>query len=163
MTQTHIHLLANHLPIIGSLLGIVVLIYGIFTKSSHTRIASFLLFIISSTGAVIAYFSGEGAEEKVEGIADVSKKMIEQHEEFALFALLSLILLGIMAIASWIMTKINPLIGNKLTMITLIVAIISFALIARTGYMGGQIRHSELRTNISIHENSGEDDDAIEK
>lgn len=162
MTQSHIHLLTNHLPIIGSLLGIIVLIYGIAIKSVHTRNASFLIFIISSIGAVITYLTGEGAEEKVEGIADVSKKMIHQHEDFALFALISLIVLGLSAMVAWIISKKNPVVGNKFALLTLFIGIISFALIARTGYLGGLIRHSELRQNISIHENTGDDEDAID-
>ncbi|MFZ9661945.1 MAG: hypothetical protein ACO29O_08710, partial [Chitinophagaceae bacterium] len=149
MTQTHIHLLTNHLPIIGSFLGTLVLLYGIVIKSSHTRIASFLIFIVSTIGAVITYLTGEGAEEKVEGIADVSKKMIQQHESFALISLVSLIVLGLTAIIAWILTKKNPIIGNKVALITLFIAILSFALVARTGYLGGQIRHSELRSTIS--------------
>lgn len=161
MTQSHIHLLTNHLPIVGSLLGIIVLVYGIAIKSIHTRNASYMIFIISSIGAVVTYLTGEGAEEKVEGIADVSEKMIHQHEDFALYALISLIILGICAAIAWIVSKKNAITGNKLAILTLFFGIVSFALIARTGYLGGLIRHSELRQNISIHENTGDDEDAI--
>ena len=39
MSAVHLHLLINHLPIFGSLLGILVLVYGIWVKSEHTKIA----------------------------------------------------------------------------------------------------------------------------
>ncbi|MFC6876886.1 hypothetical protein ACFQZF_10260 [Flavobacterium myungsuense] len=61
MDQTHIQLLIAHFPIFGSILGGLVLPFGIWTKSNQTKIAAYNLFIISSIGAGIAYFTGEGA------------------------------------------------------------------------------------------------------
>ena len=65
MSQAHIHLIITHLPIFGALLGTLVLIHGIWSKSIQTKIAAFNLFIISAIGAGIAYATGEGAEEAV--------------------------------------------------------------------------------------------------
>ena len=85
MDQTHLHLLITHLPIFGSILGALVLVHGLWTKSNQTKIAAFNLFIISSIGAGIAYLTGEGAEESVENLPGVVEATIKQHEEFALF------------------------------------------------------------------------------
>ncbi len=98
MNQTHIHLIITHLPIFGSLLGGIVLVHGLLTKTKQTLIAAYILLIISSLGAGIAYLTGEGAEEGVEKIPGIVKSMIGQHEEVALIALISLILLGISSI-----------------------------------------------------------------
>jgi hypothetical protein len=38
------------------------------------------------------------------------------------------------------------IIVNNLFIITFVLTLISFALMARTGYLGGQIRHTELST-----------------
>uniref|UniRef100_UPI0040490F08 hypothetical protein n=1 Tax=Flavobacterium sp. TaxID=239 RepID=UPI0040490F08 len=57
MNQTHIHLLITHLPIFGSILGGVVLAFGLSSKSDDTKIAAYILFIISS---VITHKSGSG-------------------------------------------------------------------------------------------------------
>ena len=79
MNQTHVHLLITHLPIYGSILGFIILAYGLWTKSNQTKIAAYIVFIISSIGAGIAYLTGEAAEETVEDIQGVAKKMIEEH------------------------------------------------------------------------------------
>jgi hypothetical protein len=42
---------------------------------------------------------------------------------------------------------------------TLFVAIISFGLVARTGYLGGQIRHTEIGTTSTAPVGSEKDDD----
>ena len=94
MSQVHLHLLITHLPIFGSILGAFVLGYGIWSKSIHTKMAAYFLFVISAIGTGIAYLTGEGAEEAVENIQGVSENIIGQHEDFAMYALVSLIILG---------------------------------------------------------------------
>ena len=162
MNQTHIHLLITHLPIFGSILGGLVLFCGLWTKSSETKIAAYLLFILSAMGAGIAYLTGEAAEETVENIQGVVEATIKTHEEFALFALISLVILGVASILGLILTiKKSPL--TRITaFVILFIALISFGLVARTGYLGGQIRHTELSAaqnqNSVQNENEGDKD-----
>lgn len=144
MDQAHIHLLITHLPIFGSILGAFVLIHALWTKSNQTTIAAYNVFIISAIGAGIAYLTGEGAEEAVENIQGVAESTIEAHEEFALFALIALIVLGVGSIIGLFLTiKKSPL-TRTVAFILLFVSLISFGLVARTGYLGGQIRHTEV-------------------
>jgi hypothetical protein len=95
MNQAHIHLLITHLPIFGSMFGGLVLAHGLWSKSNDTIIASYNVFIISSIGAGIAYFTGEAAEEIVEQFQGVVEATIKTHEEFAQYAFISLIILGV--------------------------------------------------------------------
>ncbi len=164
MSQAHIHLIVTHLPIFGSLLGTFVLLFGMFTKSIQTKIASFILFIISAIGAGIAYLTGEGAEEAVENIQGISENIIEQHEDFAMYALVSLIILGVSSLLAIIVAAKNNILSKSTTMATLLIAIVSFALVARTGYLGGQIRHTEIASSKGTtqtigNENGGNEED----
>ena len=147
MNQTHIHLLVTHLPIVGSILGGLVLAHGLWTKSHQTIIAAYNVLILSSIGAVTAYATGESAAETVEHITGVIETNIEQHEEFALFALISLIALGLASILGLFITLTKSTHIRTTAMVVLFISIISFALVARTGYLGGKIRHSELGAN----------------
>lgn len=162
MNQTHIHLLITHLPIFGSILGAFVLAYGLWTKSHPTKNAAYLLFIITAIGAGIAYLTGEAAEETVENIPGILKATIEQHEEFALFALISLSILGASSIFALYMTLIKSTMTKSIAQIVLIISIISFGLVARTGYLGGQIRHVEISSaanqNTQAAEVEGDED-----
>lgn len=159
MDQVHIHLLITHLPIFGSILGGLVLAHGIWSKSDQTKIAAYNVLIISTVGAAIAYLTGEGAEEAVENIQGVAKSMIEQHEEFALFALVGLIVVGVVSIIGLYFTIKKSSLAKTIAILTLVVAIISFGLVARTGYLGGQIRHTEIGTASPAQGNSEEDSD----
>ena len=149
MSQTHIHLIITHLPIFGPILGTFVLLHGIWTKSNQVKSAAYNLFVISSIGAIIAYVTGEEAEESVENIQGIAREALEQHEDFAVIGLASLIILGIIALVSLLLTYKKLVVANKAAYITLFVSIVSFALIARTGYLGGQIRHTEINATVS--------------
>lgn len=144
MDQTHIHLLITHLPIFGSLLGTLVLGYGMLKKSDTTQMASYYLLLISAVGAVIAYFTGEAAEETVENIQGVSENVIELHEDFAMYALVALIIVGIFSLVGIYFNKTKSTFAKPVATITLFLTLISFGLVARTGYLGGQIRHTEI-------------------
>jgi uncharacterized membrane protein len=160
MNQTHIHLLINHLPIIGSVLGALVLIHGMGVKSNQTMIAAYYIFVLCALGAAIAYLTGEAAEESIENIQGIVKSTIEPHEEFALYALVSLIVLGLASIAGLYFTwKDSPHTKNT-SYVILFISIVSFALVARTGYLGGLIRHTELTSKQApSYENTEADDD----
>jgi uncharacterized membrane protein len=161
MDQTHIHLLITHLPIFGSILGGFVLAHGLWTKSNPTAIAAYNLFILSAMGAGIAYLTGEAAEESIENIQGVVESAIVPHEEFAIFALISLITLGVASILGLFLTLKKSLITRTTAFIILFISLISFGLVARTGYLGGQIRHTEIGNgaNTSAEDSEKEDSD----
>jgi uncharacterized membrane protein len=119
-------------------------------------------FIISAIGGVIAYLTGEGAEETVENIQGVIEATIEQHEEFALFALIALILLGVTSILGFFLTMRKSPLTRTIAFVILFISLISFGLVARTGYLGGQIRHTEINsttnTDSTPYESDGDND-----
>lgn len=160
MNQTHLHLLITHLPIFGSILGALVLTHGILKKSDETKIAAYVLFIISAIGAGIAYLTGEAAEETVEDIQGVVEATIEQHAEFAQIALISLIILGLVSMVGMFLTISKSPLTKTVPFVILVISLISFGLVARTGYLGGQIRHTEVTNGATTTaENSERDTD----
>ncbi|CAM2882918.1 hypothetical protein [Flavobacterium frigoris] len=161
MDQTHLHLLITHLPIFGSLLGSLVLGYAIWKKSTTTTLAAYYLLIISAIGTVIAYLTGEGAEETVENISGVSENVIEQHADFATYALVGLIIVGALSLIGVFFQLTKSTFAKPLVTATLFMALISFILVARTGYLGGQIRHTEIAAGATqnIGEQGGDDHD----
>ena len=163
MNQVHVHLIITHLPIFGSLLGAFVLAYGLWTSSNSTKMAAYYLLVISAIGAGIAYLTGEGAEESVEDIPGVVEKLIKEHEDFSIFALISLLVLGGAALLALYLTYKKSSASKTVAVVTLLIALISFGLVARTGFLGGKIRHTELgMTNVQkaagIQKEGKEDD-----
>ena len=149
MSPAHIHLLITHLPIFGALIGSLVLAYAIITKSNDTKIAAYGVLVLSTFGAGIAYLTGEAAEEVVEEIPGVVESTIKAHENFALIALIGLIIMGLLSVIGLIAIVNKSTYAPKIAILVLIAAITSFGLVAITGYLGGKIRHTELAINIS--------------
>ncbi|MDR3697550.1 hypothetical protein [Mucilaginibacter sp.] len=158
MSETHIHLLITHLPIFGSILGGFVLIHGIWNKSNATLIAAYNVLIVSAIGAGIAYATGEGAEETVEHIKGVSKSVIEEHSESALISLIALILVGSISLIGLFVTLKQSSLMRPVSIAVLFASLIGFGLVARTGYLGGQIRHTEISTNAIVPNDKGAED-----
>jgi len=142
----HLHLIVNHLPIFGSILGTLVLAYGLTVKSRHTKIAGYLLLAISAFGAAIAFATGDPAQEIVENIAGISTESIKLHEEAAQISLAIMFILGLSSLAGIYSTYFKTKFKKQITLITLLIGIISFISVSITGYLGGKIRHTEFNT-----------------
>lgn len=160
MNPTHVHLMITHLPVFGSILGTFVLIYGMSTKSVQAAMASYYVLLISAIGGVVSYLTGESAEETVENIQGISDAAVEEHEEFAKFALVAIIILGVLALAAIILNKWKPTWRKMISILVLLAALACFGMSLWTGYLGGQIRHTEVSNSYVQPANaSGQDDD----
>ncbi|ASU32390.1 hypothetical protein [Mucilaginibacter xinganensis] len=149
MDQTHIHLIITHLPIFGSLIGGLVLIHGIWTKSNQTLIAGYNVLILSAIGASIAYITGEGAEETVEHLPGFTKNVIEEHQESAEAAIIAMVILGVFALAGVFFTVNQSPLTRNAAIITAFVTLVCFGIVSWTGYLGGKIRHTEIATTLT--------------
>jgi uncharacterized membrane protein len=67
----------------------------------------------------------------------VTEAVIEQHEDFAIYALTGLIVVGVLSLAGAYFTAKKSSSTKTFAYITLISSVIAFGLAARTGYLGG--------------------------
>lgn len=144
MNPTHLHLVITHLPIYGAVLGSVALAFGMITRSRNACNAAYVVLLISAIGGIIAYVTGEPAEETVENVAGISKDLIEDHEDSAKLTLILIITMGLSSIAGLYFTLKSSKFIKGLSILVLIISIACFVAAARTGYMGGSIRHTEI-------------------
>jgi hypothetical protein len=144
MNLTHIHLITNHIPVIGTGIGILILLLGMYRKSLEVQFAAYFILIASTFGAIIAYFSGEPAVESVEYIFDVSERSIEAHADAARITFFSMLILAMMSLIAMLIITKKPLRASAFAQIVLLVAAISFGLAAYTANLGGKIRHTEI-------------------
>ena len=159
MNDAHIHMIFNHLPIIIPIIGVLILVGGFITRSEIVKRTAFLIFILGAIFTIPAFSSGEGAEEVVEEIGTkIDHHFIHEHEELAeTFALLSYALGFISIVALWAnFTK-----KSFANIIALAVLLLSFVVIffaQQTGTSGGEIRHTEIRSNATPQGDQEHDD-----
>ena len=78
MNAIHFHLMLNHIPVLGTAFGLVLLVFSLWRKSEELKKASLVIFLISALVAVPVYLTGEPAEDAVKPLAGVSRPVIEQ-------------------------------------------------------------------------------------
>lgn len=144
MTSAHLHLLLNHLPILGTLFGVLLLISGYVFKSRPIRHAALATLVITALLTIPAYISGEPAERSIKHMQGVNRNMIHEHEVAAKFASIAAYVMGLLAAAALFGSVKEKPYARILTVITLLGGMAVCGMMGRTGYIGGKIRHSEL-------------------
>jgi hypothetical protein len=146
MNLTHAHLLLNPLSIIGSLILFLFFIYALLKKNNKLIKTLLWFFILVALITIPVYFTGEPAEETVLKVTGMDESIIERHEETALYSLISVELLGILAIIGLLITKGGKPIPAWTKWIIVIVSFINVLLLFWTANLGGEIRHTEIRS-----------------
>jgi multidrug transporter EmrE-like cation transporter len=144
MNEAHLHLLLNHVPILGSLFGLVVLAVGLLRDDVSIIRTGLVTLLIAAVLCLPVQLTGEGAQEVLQGVPGTAAALIQAHEEAAELSFWVLELTGALAM----LTLLQPQRTRLMTRLMLAGAIVSFALLAWAGSLGGQIRHPEARTGF---------------
>ena len=146
MNWAHLHLLINHIPVLGTVFGTLLLVFGMVKKNEAIKRVSLGIFVIIAVATVPVYFTGEPAEEIVEHLPGVEEPIIEEHEEAALISFIAVGILGVAAIGVLWRYRHADTIPKRFVIAGLILSIVVFGLMAWTADLGGKIRHSEIRS-----------------
>jgi uncharacterized membrane protein len=149
MSAAHAHLLLNHIPILGTLFGLLLLLYALVRGNDDIKKASFGVFVITSLITIPAFLSGLGAAAIVHDLTSGSEIIIEQHRQAALIMLVAVVLLGVVALLSLWLSRHSPNIRGWIVAAALALAVISAGLGMWAGNLGGQVRHTEVRAGFS--------------
>jgi uncharacterized membrane protein len=155
MSLVHIHLLLNHFPTVGMIIGITLFVASLAIRNDHLVRASLLVFFGIAVLTIPTYVTGNSAQMAICKVKDqqtdpcvdlnVSRAMIEAHEAGALPALALMIFTGAFAwLGLWQYRRFARVARWNLIVI-LILSLATFGLMARAANMGGEIRHPEIR------------------
>lgn len=151
MNSAHLHLVVNHLPIVGYVIGVLLLACTLARRGERGMfVAAVFVLLFSGASSLPAYFSGEPAEEIVEELNNVPEVLIERHEDAAKVAtLLAAIFTGLTVAVSFYALRREGHISIVPTVILLLAGLVVCAAMAWVGNLGGQIRHSEIRMPVA--------------
>ncbi|HEX7090128.1 MAG TPA: hypothetical protein VF192_08320 [Longimicrobiales bacterium] len=145
MNAAQVHLLLNHVPIIGAIIATLLLALGIGMRSRDVVRVTMGLFVALALAGGVVYLTGEPAEEMVEDLPGVSHEILEEHEEFALPSAIVLGLVGLVSLVGLIRYRRAERVPRGFAIATLLMSIIASAMLGWTAHLGGQIRHEEIR------------------
>ena len=146
MNWAHVHLIINHIPVIGIGLLILLFIVAMVRKNKGLITVALAFIILISLATIPVYLTGEPAEEVVEDMPGISEELIEEHEEQAEIAFIFVEVAGGLALITLIARRYSDNLGQRLVILTLLVLIVSGGLIGWTANLGGKIHHEEIRS-----------------
>lgn len=146
-TAEHLHVLLNHLPIIGLAFGAAALAMALLVKNRQAQIIALLL-VLGAAGSVWAVnLTGQNAYKPIRGLADDDgadwlDTHMERAENFAplYYGLAALAAVALLAPRKW------PRSATPLAAAALTLAIAGTAVSGWIALAGGQVRHPEFRS-----------------
>ena len=167
MDTIQLHLLINHLPIVGTYLALPMLLFAMFRrKEPGVLIAAIIVLLLVGIGSIIAANSGEEAEDIVENLPGISEEFVEHHEHKAELATKLSVVVAVISLTGllWLLKSKLDVVPIWLPGLLLVLALILAVSMASAGHSGGQIRHTEIRADFDTSTIQIDDDsDHVEK
>ena len=146
MNYAHLHLLLNHVPIIGSIIGLGLFLVSFFGKNQDLRRASYIVFAGVALATIPAFLSGFGAQQMIKDAPGMSDALIRRHESSALLSMWFMEVTGALALIGLWQSQSAARPSRWNVALVLLFSVLAAVLIARTGNTGGDIRHPEDQT-----------------
>jgi hypothetical protein len=145
MNAAHLHLALNHLPVLGSLFGLLLLLWALARREVAVWRVAMATFIAAGLSAVPVYLTGHPAEEFVENLPGASMDVAAGHENAAVLALAAAVLLGLLGAAGLWLARERETTPAPISMAAVALGVATTGLMLWTALLGGRIHHQELR------------------
>ena len=147
-SMEHVHVLLNHLPVIGLAMAILALALALMHHSRKTEIVALILVLVSAASAWPVNFTGQRAYETVRGLVDDGgADWLDAHMERAEKAAPAFYALAVLAAAALLAPHKWPRMTRPLAIATLALAVLCEGAGGWIALAGGQIRHPEFRNS----------------
>jgi hypothetical protein len=151
----HLHLLINHFPTIGFIVGLGLFVFAMIGKSDELKRASLVIFVGIALMTIPTYMSGSAAQEMICMVAqkspnapcanpNVSREVIETHRDAALLALVFMEITGAAAWLGLWQFRRSSRPSNTTLLTVLLLSIVTLAVVSNAANLGGPIRHPEI-------------------
>lgn len=143
MNFDHLHLLLNHVPIIGFFVGVGLLAASLSGSNEDLRRSALIIFAAVALLTIPTFVSGVGADRSLAREPGVSEALVRRHEGAAMLGLWFVEATGAAALMALWRSRHPGGIPRGNRVAVLLLAIVAAILMGRTGNTGGDIRHPE--------------------
>jgi len=157
MNWIHLHLALNHVPVLGTFFVGLLLATAILKKNEELKRLSLSWMVGLAVISIPIKFTGDFAFEMTQNAPWLQNDLAMAHEKSADQATTGMFLLGLAAFVALFAGRRKPQIPRWATIVTVVLVMLTFALMARTSQLGGQLRHPEIHSppQQPAQENSG--------
>jgi hypothetical protein len=142
MTLAHLHLILNHVPTVGTVIALALLVMSLIRRNEGMKRLALELFCVIGLVTVVAYVSGLGTQQGLEE-AGLPAGPMQRHHDAAFQGSAFMLLTGFVSwIGLWRSRRGVP--SQWHVPVVLVLSAITFALMARAASLGGEIRHPEI-------------------
>lgn len=141
----HLHLLLNHFPVVGTIIGFFLFVLSLVGNNEDLRRASLLIFAGLALLTIPTFVSGFGAQADITGQPGVPDALMERHEGAAMLSFWFVEITGALALVALWQSHRLPRPSRRNILAVLFFSLVTVVLMARTGSTGGDIRHVEVR------------------
>jgi YVTN family beta-propeller protein len=150
MNSIEIHLILNHIPILGVAFVSLYLLIATILKNTFMQKASLWILLGVALVTIAVYLSGLGAETPVESLPNVSKALLQLHEKVARISSMTIWAIGGITFLGLVFLRGKEQLFKYFVRGILAMTLLSTGLFVLTGYLGGQITHSEVRSTLAV-------------
>jgi hypothetical protein len=141
---THIHLMLNHIPVIGFAVPIVFLLIDRARKNRRLEWLSLQMFVVFALLTIPVYLTGSPASHYMREQPGISREIIHRHSDAADFAFWAMEALGVLSLGALYKFRDAATIPPRLNNVLLVIALATLGLMIWTANLGGKIRHPEI-------------------
>ena len=151
MSVVQLHLMLNHVPLIGMAFALLLLGGAAWRRNDGMARLGLGVMVGLAVVTAIVFLSGEPAEEALESVVAVSESVIHPHEEAAEASLIATGMVGVLAFVA-LLTTWRRALPRWVTGTAFAAALVSSSMLGWTANLGGKIRHTEIGTAAVSHE-----------
>lgn len=140
----HIHLLLNHFPIIGTIIGLGLFLIALVGKSEDLQRASLVVFLGMALITMPTFMSGSAAQDAIKFLPGVPLALITAHLNASLLAYVFMEITGAFSWFGLWEYRRNGQLGRLTLATVLVLSIVTVGLMSNAGNLGGKIRHEEI-------------------
>ena len=145
MDGLQLHLWVNHLPVIGTVIGVLIALGGAVMSNETIRKTGLVIYVVTGLAVFPANFTGEDAEDIVEDNVEwVSHDQIHEHEESAETAMTLTVIGMVLALLVLFNWPRAASVQRLLSAAFLIVGIAGCIVIGIASHEGGKIMRPHL-------------------
>jgi hypothetical protein len=140
----YIHTLINHFPIILTVVGTAVLLLALIVRRRGVWLYALATLTLAGLSVYPAYFTGDQAADAVHDTWYIVRSMVEEHDQAAGFALVSILIVGAVSAYTWwrmLKREVTALPPVWLRVVVTVITVWGLSVVVRTAYLGGQIVH----------------------
>jgi hypothetical protein len=152
ITPAHLHVLLNHIPIIGLPVIAGFLLWGLARREDAVLRAALIGAVLVAIGTFIVNLTGDPAVDDIRHTSWFQKEVVHEHEEAGDKANILAIVAGVAALATLILARRRKQFSRPLSFAVLFLVVFAAMAAGWAGWEGGKIRHTEFGAGPPVAE-----------